>query len=184
MKKYNKEETTERNNSNNIPCEDKKIEEIEKLEREIKKVAPELSPEKTKKIVKKVTIFTRERIVHVGPLPLPEHFKKYEEILPGSAERILTMAENQSTHRQELEKCVIYSSTRNETLGVIFAFIIFMTTIGLGAWLLYNNKNVGGLATIASAVFGGVGVFIYGKKKQREELTSKRESLDNHRAKS
>ena len=30
-----------------------------------------------------------------GPLPHPDHFEKYNEILPGSAERILKMAENQ-----------------------------------------------------------------------------------------
>ncbi len=33
-----------------------------------------------------------------GPLPPPEVFAKYEQILSGSADRILKMAENQSTH--------------------------------------------------------------------------------------
>ena len=39
-----------------------------------------------------------------GPIPPPPVMKQYEEILPGSADRILKMAENQSEHRQWMEK--------------------------------------------------------------------------------
>lgn len=33
--------------------------------------------------------------------------KQYDEVLPGAAERILKMAEEQSTHRKQLERKVI-----------------------------------------------------------------------------
>ena len=39
-----------------------------------------------------------------GPLPPPNIIKGYEDILPGAADRILSMAENQAKHRQEIEK--------------------------------------------------------------------------------
>ena len=39
-----------------------------------------------------------------GPIPSPPVMKQYEETLPGSADRILKMAENQSEHRQWMEK--------------------------------------------------------------------------------
>jgi len=39
-----------------------------------------------------------------GPIPPPSMMKQYEETLPGSADRILKMAENQSEHRQWMEK--------------------------------------------------------------------------------
>lgn len=38
-----------------------------------------------------------------GPLPDPEDFKKYEEVLPGSANRIMEMAEKNQQHRMNLE---------------------------------------------------------------------------------
>lgn len=38
-----------------------------------------------------------------GPLPDPEDFKKYEEVLPGSANRIMEMAEKNQQHRINLE---------------------------------------------------------------------------------
>jgi len=154
--------------------------EVKELEHRIEKAIPGIPKEKRKQVVKIAKSFALKSTFYQGPLPPPELFKKYEEILPGSAERILKMAEKQSNHRQAIEKRVVYSGTRNETLGVIFAFIIFITTIGLGCWLIYNDKKVGGLVTIVSAVLAGVGVFIYGKKSQKGQLNNKRKSLDNH----
>ena len=48
-----------------------------------------------------------------GPIPPPSVLEAYEKILPGAAERILKMAENQSTHRQEIEKIVVRSGARD-----------------------------------------------------------------------
>lgn len=42
--------------------------------------------------------------VHMGPLPPPDVFAGYEQVCPGAAERILSMAEQQAKHRQDLEK--------------------------------------------------------------------------------
>lgn len=39
-----------------------------------------------------------------GPIPPPQTMAGYETALPGSADRILKMAEEQSAHRQEMEK--------------------------------------------------------------------------------
>ena len=38
-----------------------------------------------------------------GPLPDPKALAEYEKIKPGFAERIMTMAEQQASHRRELE---------------------------------------------------------------------------------
>lgn len=42
-----------------------------------------------------------------GPLPPPKHLAEYERILPGAAERIFRMAEDQATHRRSLEQAVV-----------------------------------------------------------------------------
>lgn len=39
-----------------------------------------------------------------GPLPHPQHFKGYEDVLPGAAERILSMAENSMAHSSSMEQ--------------------------------------------------------------------------------
>lgn len=45
-----------------------------------------------------------------GPLPKPEDLAKYEQVLSGSADRIIRMAERQAEHRQKLEKVVVESN--------------------------------------------------------------------------
>lgn len=40
---------------------------------------------------------------HQGPLPAPEDLHHYEALLPGAAERILRLAEDEATHRRRLE---------------------------------------------------------------------------------
>ncbi|MBW2608107.1 MAG: DUF2335 domain-containing protein [Deltaproteobacteria bacterium] len=44
------------------------------------------------------------------PLPPPEILAKYNSVLPDAAERIISMAENQATHRQRIESKVIESN--------------------------------------------------------------------------
>ena len=39
-----------------------------------------------------------------GPIPHPNILKQFEEVIPGSADRILKMAEKEQEHRHEFEK--------------------------------------------------------------------------------
>ena len=58
-----------------------------------------------------------------GPLPLPEHFAKYDQALPGAADRILTMAEVEGRQRRlrALIETVVYAGV---AVGAI-AFSVF-----------------------------------------------------------
>jgi uncharacterized membrane protein len=64
-----------------------------------------------------------------GAIPSASEMMKYEEACPGLPSRIMSMAENQSAHRQQIETIAVKASFRNSTLGVIFAFLIAMTTL-------------------------------------------------------
>lgn len=57
-----------------------------------------------------------------GPIPPPNMIKGYEAILPGAADRIITMAEKQSSHRQEMERKIISADSRDSLLGILFAW--------------------------------------------------------------
>ena len=59
-----------------------------------------------------------------GPIPPPSIIEGYERVLPGSADRIITMAEKQSEHRQKMEEKMISAESRDSLLGVIFAFLL------------------------------------------------------------
>jgi uncharacterized membrane protein len=112
-----------------------------------------------------------------GPLPHPEALERYNQIVPGSAERIIKLAETQHDHRLEIEKSVIDSGIAAQKLGTILGFILAMTAILGGVFLIYVGKESTGITSIIAALAGLVGVFVYGKSEQKKELTTKAESV-------
>lgn len=112
-----------------------------------------------------------------GPIPPPEILVKYNDALPGAAERIVAMAESQLKHRQGLENKVIESNCKAQRTGPIYGFIVCMTAILGGVYLIHSGKSAEGLTAIITSLASLAGVFIFGKIKQQKELRQKSESL-------
>lgn len=112
-----------------------------------------------------------------GPLPHPEHFAAYDEIMPGSAERILALAERQAAHRQSLEAKAVDSEIRIQARGQWMAFVLSTITIGGGVFLIGTGQPIEGAATALTALASLVGLFVWSKKqesKERAELQAAR----------
>lgn len=77
-----------------------------------------------------------------GPLPHPDLLVKYEEIIPGSAERILSMAEKEQQHRHQLENEVIKKEIAQKGRGLYFGFTLALLIIVVGAYLLVIDKSL------------------------------------------
>lgn len=115
-----------------------------------------------------------------GPIPSATEFKKYEEILPGAADRILGMAERQATHRQKLETSAIESNIGNSRRGQFFAFVISMTALVAGFILILCDKNALGISIIIADLVTLAAVFTGNRISESRELSRKRnDSLDN-----
>ena len=112
-----------------------------------------------------------------GPIPPPEMLRRYEELLPGSADRIIAMAEKQSGHRQKLESDVIGANIINERLGMILGFIICILAISGGVYAVMHGKSVEGIAAIITPLAALVAVFVYGKSRQQKELQVRQQSI-------
>ena len=85
-----------------------------------------------------------------GPLPPPEAFAKYEQNLPGSMDRILTLTEKQVDHRIELEKSEEKLDIRGQIIGaalvVLFGVLSFLLA-------MFGHENVAlgmGVTTVIS----------------------------------
>lgn len=91
-----------------------------------------------------------------GPIPHPEIIKGYEKVLPGSADRIISMAENQSKHRQDLEKMMVRAEVRDSLLGILFAFALGLSCIAASIVIVVTVPETAG--AIASALFGITGI--------------------------
>ncbi len=108
-----------------------------------------------------------------GPLPPPELLERYNDALPGAAERIFKMAEKQQEHRQAIEKKVVFGNTSSQTRGNYLGFLVSMTAILGGIWLIYMGKETTGLVAIITPITGLVAAFAYGKYLQRRDLREK-----------
>jgi len=112
-----------------------------------------------------------------GPLPPPEALERYNQTLPGLAECIIVMAESQHSHRLELEEHVIHSNVSAQKLGTVLGFVVAMTTVIGGIWLVHGGKSGEGLAAILTALASLVGVFVYSKREQQKDLARKTEAI-------
>lgn len=117
------------------------------------------------------------RKMRSAPLPHPSEFEKYEKVLPGSADRILKMAENQSKHRQGIENKIVSSDCFVQNTGVIFAFIIALVIIVGSMFLIYIGKDVAGLISIIAVLVSLVGIFLTGKHQQQKQLQNKEKTI-------
>ena len=112
-----------------------------------------------------------------GPLPPPELLERYNQVLPGAAERIIAMAEKQQEHRQTIERNVIFGNTASQTRGNYLGFIVCMTAILGGIWLIYLGRETIGLAAVIAPITGLVAIFVVSKYQQKKELDAKASSL-------
>ncbi len=116
-----------------------------------------------------------------GPIPPPNLLARYSEVVPNGAERILGMAERQSAHRESLESKNLSENHNAERRGSLYGFIIAMTTILGGLFLIYTGKSVSGLVTILAPLTGLVAVFFYSADKQKKERIEKAAALAERR---
>lgn len=91
-----------------------------------------------------------------GPIPPPSIIEGYERVVPGSADRIIKMAERQSLHRQQMEEKMIDAESRDSLLGVIFAFVLGISCIIAAVIMVYLVPQNAG--AIAGALLGVTGI--------------------------
>jgi uncharacterized membrane protein len=87
------------------------------------------------------------------------------------------MAATQAKHRQSLEKAVIDSNCSVQKRGPMYGFVVCMTAIIGGVYLIHSGQQAGGLVSIISALGALAVVFVYGKARQRKELQEKSEAI-------
>jgi len=98
-----------------------------------------------------------------GPLPHPDHFRKYNQTVAGSANRLLKMVEDDLMHRHYVQKKQTNIEAFAVVIGLIAGTIIALVAlIGSGYLIIKGHDTVG--AILGTGSLGSlVSVFIYGK---------------------
>ena len=109
------------------------------------------------------------RLEYSGPLPHPEILSGYEKVLPGSADRILKMAEKQQDHRTSIENKLVNAENQSRLLGLVAGFLI--ATFGLaGSVYLGNNGKTWASGILSGGTLAGlVTVFVKGSGNNNQE---------------
>ena len=102
----------------------------------------------------------REEILsaqYSGPLPLPSSFREYDKVLPGSADRILKMAENEQNGRREWDKAALdgtlKENTRGQYLGAVLSVIFAVVAVILALLERELTASAFAVACAASGIF-------------------------------
>lgn len=130
---------------------------------------PQHLPPSTDQGLPQQQIKMTQTVAYSGPLPAPVDFQEYDRTLPGAADRILKLTEDQTRHRIDCETRVLESNGINSMVGMVFAFILAMTVVVGGLGLIYLGKSVYGLSTILASLGTLSAVFVVGKHYQKKE---------------
>ena len=85
---------------------------------------------------------------------------EYERVHPGSAERILHMAEKEQAHRVSLESTALDASAKDSKRGQYFGFCLALICIGGGVYLATQGQTIIALALIVASAIGLAGRFL------------------------
>ena len=138
-------------------------------------------PSKKKQPDKAVAVQTQKQVVakslmtlhhHSGPLPSPEVFQKYDLILPGAAERIMRMAEDDAAHRCSMEVSILHEQSGSDVRradetkrGQIFGLVAVCSIVLLTAYALWLGMEKAAIGLGLSTIAGLVTAFVKGREK-------------------
>lgn len=95
-----------------------------------------------------------------GPLPPPSMYGEYNRVLPGSADRILAMAEREQAHRVSIEGMALRASAKDSKLGQCFGFSLALFCVGGGVYLATQGQTIVSVALIVASAIGLAGRFL------------------------
>lgn len=101
-----------------------------------------------------------------GPLPHPEHFKKYNQIVPGSANRLLKMVEDDLAHIHSMQRQQSNTETAATILGLISGFAIAVIALVGSGYLIMQNHDVAGAVLGGGSLASLVSIFVIGRKSK------------------
>lgn len=98
-----------------------------------------------------------------GPIAHPKHLREYEEIVPGSADRIVAMAEGNLAHAQTMQAKALDADITDMREGrwLGFAALIILIIGAIVCGVLQHTAIA--LALLGASVIGGVSAIIKGR---------------------
>jgi uncharacterized membrane protein len=95
-----------------------------------------------------------------GPLPPASLLQAYESIDPGSAARIIELAQTQGRHRQQMEEKLILAQFREARLGQIYSLVVALVSIFAGVFLALHGAQIAASIIGSSGLLGTIAIML------------------------
>ncbi|WP_375449857.1 DUF2335 domain-containing protein [uncultured Devosia sp.] len=94
----------------------------------------------------------------------PRHLAAYDDIVPGSAERIIAMAEKAQNHNITMQQQSLGAEIADQKRGMYLgaAILLILVVAAFSAGAIYDNNVLAGLL-LGAAVLNVVALFIRGR---------------------
>lgn len=135
---------------------------LEPLQEEIdRQIGPLVNKSQREQIVLRMTqIMASEQFS--GPIAHPRHLREYELILPGSAERIVTMAEKAQSHNHAMDNKVVDGAISQSKQAMYLGFGALVILIACAVYSGLNGNNVLAGLLLGTGALGGAATLIRG----------------------
>ena len=97
-----------------------------------------------------------QRAEFTGPVPPPRWLEGYEQIVPGAANRLISLAETEARHRRRHE--TLFAVYR--FLSLVSAFLVAVFVLGAGIYFIDVGKSIEGLILLVAEVTALVLAFL------------------------
>ena len=122
-------------------------------------------------ILEDVPPATRKQIVqafqkiesHSGWLPSPDYLRRYEETLPGLAERIVAMPEREQLHRHKVTEEAFSADSSLKMRGQFLAITSLILLLLFAVFLAFEHQYEWAAKVAIFGIVGVVGIFVTGK---------------------
>lgn len=102
-----------------------------------------------------------------GPIPHPEIFRQYGEVIPGAPERILRVFEEDSRHVRNISMAALNAQKGDNHRSHWMAFTLIFTGLLLTGFLAYIGKDWLAAVIAGTTLAGTIAGFFGGKKAEK-----------------
>lgn len=133
----------------------------------VTKLTPLLRPEKRKEAERVIGMVLHKS--HKGSLPAPEDLAHYDEVCPGAADRIITMAESNMAHRQAMESNMLRSEYGLRTRGQYLAIAALVAMLAVITFTFWIGQPIAGSVLGSATLIAVTGMFLGRDKEPAED---------------
>ena len=140
--------------------------EASSTERKPKNQPPVVSEEVLENLPEETKVAVIQSASFNGPLPPPSLFGKYDEILPGSANRILKITEREQNQRHDWDNKALDFQNKEVSRGQYLGFILGIVAIGGSVACAYFGQTWVAIVIGSTSLAGIITAFIRNISRQ------------------